>query len=114
MNSREVSIVLAKIVLGDNRQTDDAVFAYWVEGIGGLKLEDALAAVAEHRREHPGVWLDVGHVVAGARRAKDIRDRDARKQAAIAAPAPITLDRASFEAETQRWVDYYREHPDER
>lgn len=97
MTIDELKQVVAKIQIGDNRQVDRLVLEYWWELIGNLDFEDAKQAVNFHRLEHPGVWLEPGHVKAGAIRARDIRDREARKNRPAIQPARITLDRAEFE-----------------
>jgi hypothetical protein len=109
MNEREVAQVLAKIQLGDNRQADRLVLAYWVESIGDLDFTDSMEAVRLHRRERPGVWLEPGHVVAGARRARMERERAARIAAPRAiTPNVITLDRAEFERMTEAAIETAR------
>jgi len=97
MTIDELKQVVAKIQLGDSRQVDRLVLEYWWELIGNLHFGDSLQAVNFHRLEQPGVWLEPGHVKAGARRARDIREREERR--ALPAPPPnvITLDRAEFE-----------------
>lgn len=100
MTEQEVAQVLAKVVLGDNRQADRMVLAFWVESIGDLHFGDAMEAVREHRRFSPGVWLEPGHVFAGAGRARDRREREVRRQRPAILPQRVTLDRERFEQET--------------
>jgi hypothetical protein len=104
----ELKQVVAKIQLGDNRQVDRLVLEYWWELIGPVHYEDALAAVSMHRREKPGVWLEPGHVIAGAKRAREIRERIARRSQPAIESAQITLDRALFEAETRAAIEAAR------
>jgi hypothetical protein len=101
VNRQEAAQVLTKIQLLDNRQVDGATLAAWFELIGGLEFTDALEGVNLHRLEQPGRWLEPGHVVAGARRARDSREREERKRRPAIEHMPITLDRVKFEAETQ-------------
>jgi len=114
MTLDQVAAVLAKVQLGDNRQVDRTVLAFWAEAIGDQHYDDALQAVTLHRREQPGVWLEPGHIISGARRAKEAREREERMNRPAIESQPIVLDRAAHEADAAYWVQYYREHPDER
>lgn len=58
-----MAILLAKVQLGDNRDVDEIVIAYWHELIGELDLADAMAALKRFRREQPGVYLEPGHLL---------------------------------------------------
>jgi hypothetical protein len=109
MNYEEVGKVLAKIKVGDNRQIDDQglVLSEWFDSIGDLNFADAIAAVVLHRRESTDYLLPA-HVRAGARRARDSRERDERRQRPAIEHKPITLDRAKFEAETQAAIEAVR------
>jgi hypothetical protein len=102
MNYEEVGKVLAKIKVGDNRQVDDQglVLSEWFDSIGDLDFADAIAAVVLHRRESTEYLLPA-HVRAGARRARDSREREERKRRPAIKPEPFMLDRVKFEAETQ-------------
>jgi len=100
MTIDELKQVVAKIQLGDNRQVDRLVLEYWWELIGDIDFEDAKQAVNFHRLEQPGKWLEPGHVAAGSKRARDIRERDARRSQPAIESAQITLDREQFERET--------------
>ncbi len=108
MTIDELKQVVAKIQLGDNRQVDRLVLEYWWELIGNLHFEDSLAAVNFHRLEHPGVWLEPGHVKAGAARARDIRDRAARRTQPAIESTTITLDRITFDRETEAAIEAAR------
>lgn len=109
MRFDETAAVLAKIKLGDNRQVDNAglVLNEWHDAIGDLDYLDAIAAVVLHRRESTD-YLMPAHIRIGARRAKEAREREQRKQRPAIAQSPITLDRPKFEAETQAAIDAYR------
>ena len=74
MNSQQVAAVLAKIQLGDNRETDAAglVLAEWVDSIGDLNFDDAVEAVRMHRKESTEYLLPA-HVRAGVRRVRELR-----------------------------------------
>lgn len=109
MTRDEVVKVLARVQMDDNRQVDRVVVASWVDEIGDLDFQDALDAVVMHRRETTE-WLMAAHVRANVRLIVARRERAARLAQPRAIRAPeITLDRAAFEAETQRWIEFYRE-----
>lgn len=108
MTIDELKQVVAKIQLGDNRQVDRLVLEYWWELIGNLHFEDAKQAVNFHRLEQPGKWLEPGHVVAGSKRARDIRERDARRSQPAIESAQITLDREQFDRETTAAIEEAR------
>jgi len=109
MNYQEVSAVLAKIKLGDNRQIDDKglVLRDWFDSIGDLEYSDAIAAVVLHRRESTE-YLMPAHIRVGAKRARDSREREERKRRPAIEHVPITLDRPKFEAETQAVIEAHR------
>jgi len=109
MRFDETAAVLAKIKLGDNRQVDNAglVLNEWHDAIGDLEYSDAIAAVVLHRRESTE-YLMPAHIRMGAKRARESREREARKRRPAITPTPITLDRSKFEAETQAAIDAYR------
>jgi hypothetical protein len=109
MNASELAMLLVKIQLGDHRQVDPLVVAYWDELIGHLDYEDAQAAVRMHRIEKPGVYLEPGHVYAGAKRAWEARKREERRHQPHIEPQVVTLDRDAFDRETENWITYYRE-----
>jgi len=104
----ELKQVVAKIQLGDNRQVDRLVLEYWWELIGGLDFEDAKQAVNFHRLEQPGKWLEPGHVFAGSKRARDIREREARRSQPAIEASQITLNRERFERETAAAIEAAR------
>lgn len=109
MNIDELKQVVAKVQLGDNRQVDRLVLEYWFELIGHLDIRDAFEGVNAHRRTSPGVWLEPGHVIAGARRAKETRLRaEQRASRPQIEPNRITLDREQFEIETQQAIEAQR------
>ena len=109
MRFDETAAVLAKIKLGDNRQVDNAglVLNEWHDAIGDLEYTDAIAAVVLHRRESTE-YLMPAHIRMGARRARESREREERKRRPAIEHVPITLDRPTFEAETQAAIDAHR------
>jgi hypothetical protein len=108
MNTQEVAQVLVKVQQGDSRKTDRTVLVYWEEVIGHLRLDDALQGVLMHRQEQPGVWLEPGHVVRNAARAREARQRAERMARPAIEPQSITLDRAEFERITQAAIEEAR------
>ncbi len=63
MTREDMAILLAKIQLGDNRHVDGLVLDYWLDTIGDLDIQDALAALKRFRRERPGTYLEPGHLL---------------------------------------------------
>jgi hypothetical protein len=59
----EMGVLLAKVQLGDNRDVDELVLAYWHELIGDMTFEEANLALRRFRRERPGVYLEPGHLL---------------------------------------------------
>jgi len=96
VNAAQVAAVVAKIRLGDNRETSREVILEWVDSIGDLDFDDAVEAVRMHRRETT-VYLQPAHVRANVRLLRARRERDVRVSQPIVAAMPITLDRAEFD-----------------
>jgi hypothetical protein len=109
VNNQQVAAVLAKIQLGDNRETDAAglVLAEWVDSIGDLDFDDAVEAVRMHRRETT-VYLQPAHVRANVRLLRARRERDVRVSQPMVAATPITLDRAEFDRLTALAIAEHR------
>lgn len=61
MTPSEVGQVLAKVAAFDRRTVGETDILAWLEAIGDLPLEDALAAVTRHYRESDQ-WLKPSHV----------------------------------------------------
>jgi hypothetical protein len=72
MNAEQVAAVVAKIRIGDNRETSPEVILEWLDTIGHLRFEDAIAAVKLHRQESTA-YLMPAHVIANARRVSELR-----------------------------------------
>lgn len=62
MNHEDANVLLTQIALGDNRTTDDAVVDHWRRLLHDIRIEDALEAVATHRRESTE-YLQPAHIV---------------------------------------------------
>jgi hypothetical protein len=110
MIAAQVAAVLAKIQLGDNRETDAAgvVLAEWVDTIGDLDYQDAIEAVRMHRKSST-VYLQAAHIRENVRLIVSRRERAAR----VAGPRAITsnvitLDRSEFDRLTQVAIDNAR------
>ena len=115
MNIEQVSAVVAKVFLGDNRKIDAKdeqalVLREWEQTIGDLDYDAAIEAVVMHRRSSPD-WITAAHIRANVKLLQARWERDARIQsqaARRALPAPvITLDMAKLQADTQASI---REH----
>jgi len=106
VNIQETAAVLAKIKLIDNREITELVIREWHDIIGHIEYADAIVAVREHRKTSTDYLLP-GHVVQGARRARDARERDARKHRALPAGNVITMP-PDFHEMTQRAIEQHR------
>jgi hypothetical protein len=73
MNAEDVAKVLAKIRLGDNRETSREVLLEWIDNIGDLDFHDCIEAVRLHRRESTE-YLTPAHVRAGVKRIRGERN----------------------------------------
>jgi hypothetical protein len=111
MNIQEVSAVLSKIKLGDNREVTQLVIAEWNDIIGDLDYADAVEAVRMHRISSIDYLLPA-HVRQNVRLIRARRERQKRIQDQAdrrALPAPqITLDRAEFDRLTQLAIEEHR------
>lgn len=66
MNTQEVSLLLARIQVLDNRQVDELTIQAWEELLHDVTYEDAVAAVNDHFRTSPE-YLKPFHIVRQAR-----------------------------------------------
>jgi len=107
VNAAQVAAVVAKIRLGDNRETSREVILEWVDSIGDLDFDDAVEAVRMHRRETT-VYLQPAHVRANVRLLRARRERDVRVSQPMVAATPITLDRAEFDRLTALAIAEHR------
>jgi hypothetical protein len=76
MNQAEVKTLLTLVSTLDQRKISDDVIFSWSNMLGDVKPQHAREAVEEHFREKPDTYLNVGHVVKGAKR---FAERDAEK-----------------------------------
>lgn len=72
MTLTEMAVLVAKVQLGDNREVDELVIAYWHELIGDMDFEQAMKTLRRFRRERPGVYLEPGHLLELAGIVDDI------------------------------------------
>lgn len=107
MEEREAFQLLTLASARDNRTVSQSVAAVWASDLEDVVLEDAVAALTLHYRERPDVWLQPGHVIAGARRVREVARREANKVRAIE-PNVVTLDRAEFDRMTQESIEAHR------
>jgi hypothetical protein len=107
MSELNVSELLALISVIDNRQVTPATVRTWHPLIGHLPFSVAREAMEMHFAESTAYLLPA-HILAGARRVHDRRDRMARRAQGAIERKQITLDRAKFEAETQAALEATR------
>lgn len=62
MNRNEVLDVLKVVAAATRRTIGEPDVAIWLEILAGDRRDDALRAVKDHLSQHPGVWLEPGHV----------------------------------------------------
>jgi hypothetical protein len=101
VNAAQVAAVVAKIRLGDNRETSREVILEWVDSIGGLDFDDAVEAVRMHRKESTD-YLTPAHVHSNVKRVRAARtpsndttpDRFKQLEAGVipSAPKPANWD----------------------
>jgi hypothetical protein len=73
MNAEQVAAVVAKIRIGDNRETSPEVILEWLDTIGDLNFDDAIEAVRMHRRESTE-YLAAAHLRANVKRLQAARN----------------------------------------
>lgn len=131
MNRNEIIDLLTVIAAGDRRTVGNADVEFWSGIVADVPKELALEAVRRHFRERPGVWIEPGHIVQGAREIhreqlqhESDEMRNAR-QAALdarlaelevdAPPAVFARDLPDNPAKGPRWVrcPYCHAHPGE-
>ena len=73
MNELEAFKLLTLASARDNRTVSQSVAAVWAGDLDRVTFADGVDALTLHYREKPDVWLQPGHVVAGAYRVRDAR-----------------------------------------
>lgn len=106
MTHTEVAKVLAFAATFDNRKVDDFTIESWRLVIGHLRYDDAMQAIALHRRES-SAYLEPAHVIACARRVATARHeaniraiREGSEAERQRAPKP-----ANFDSMVKAWRD---------
>ena len=107
MNLVETGQLLTVAAAFDNRHVTTDTAIAWHEVLTDIDLEDALVAVREHHK-HSTEYLMPGHIVAGARRNRERREREMRKSMRALEKAPITFDRESFDREVLEQIEFWR------
>ena len=108
MREADVARLLTIAAAVDNRNLvgaqGRAAVAAWGMVIGDLSYEECVWAIAEHRREAPGVYLEPGHVreLVLARRA-EVSDALQGERAAL--EAFVRYTGASLQEAAERWSD---------
>lgn len=76
MNATEISALLAKAQLDDNRDISHQVVVRWVEILGPIRatLDEAFEALNMHRRESVE-YLQPAHIITNLRRVREDRMR---------------------------------------
>ena len=108
MTPSEVSELLTLASTVDNRTVaPETVTAVWYPALRLLENDDAIEGMRMHFRESDK-YLVPAHVVTNARRARDIREREARRSQPAIESAQITLDREQFDRETAAAIEAAR------
>ena len=96
MNTDELGMLLSMVTIGDRRTTGKYDIGYWalMAQEGRWTLPTAMRALAIYRSDHPGEWIDPGHITSII--------RDARRQAAATFVVPKEPDDIKA-ADLPRW-----------
>jgi len=76
----QVTALLTLVSTLDQRIVSDSLVESWAGFLADVRPQHAREAVEEHFREKPDTYLNVGHVVKGAKR---FAERDAEKVLAL-------------------------------
>ncbi len=105
MNRNDIIDLLTVIAAGDRRTIGTADIDFWHTIVADVPKDLALEAVKRHFRERPGVWLEPGHIVQGARTIHNERlqresdeMREARQAALDARLAEVIVEVADTTA----------------
>lgn len=111
MNRDDIIDLLTAIAAGDRRTVGNADVEFWQAIVSDVPKDLALEAVRNHFRERPGVWLEPGHIVQGARDIQ--RERLQRETDEMRTARQAALDARIAELEvTTDPVVYLRDLPD--
>jgi hypothetical protein len=108
MNEQEAFKLLTLASARDNRTVSESVAKVWALDLEWVSFSDGVEALTLHYRETENKWLEPGHVVAGARRAKDARERELRRQRPAIVSVPSTHDAAQHRKEFEESLAEHR------
>ena len=83
MDLQETEQLLIRASAVDSRQIEDEIVAAWQEILADVSYDKAVRGLIAHRRNHPGVYLEPGHVLQGMR-----EERRQREETTGLHPAP--------------------------
>lgn len=90
----------------DNRKVSQSTAKVWADDLSDVSLVDAAAALREHYRERPDVYLLPGHILSGARKIWKQRREQQRIQRQLtertAEPPPLSMTLAEAYEKVQR------------
>lgn len=98
MNYEETGLLLGKIAAVDNRKVDAVTIAAWQELLAPVSYRNALEALKSHRTTRPGVWIEPGHIIAGAKAIRDANLRRLTPEPPAGEPLSIDMYRAWLKA----------------
>lgn len=107
MNEPEAFQLLTLASARDGRTVTQSVAKVWAVDLAWVNLPDAVDALTLHYRESDK-WVMPAHIIGGARRVREARERELRKRAALPAGNVITMP-ANFAEMTQAAIEKYRE-----
>lgn len=101
MRPEEANYVLSVCAAYDSRPPSQATATAWAYDLAEVTLDEAVAAVREHYREHPDTWIKPGHVLAlvKTRRRLGLANVSRVEEAAL---AQIDPDDPDYTAKAQR------------
>ena len=76
MNEQEAYKLLTLASARDNRSVSQFIAAVWATDLRQVSFADAVDALTLFYQEQPNVWLKPGHVIADARRVREMRAVD--------------------------------------
>lgn len=62
MRKGDMARLLGAVAAVDQRIVTDAMVAGWMHAIGDLGFDECFRALGVFRREHPGTYLEPGHI----------------------------------------------------
>jgi hypothetical protein len=103
MNKVEVAKLMTRASAMDNRIVTEEKVEAWFEVLHSVPYEFAVQAVNNHFKESTDYLLPA-HIVAGARHARDRRERDQRLRAALDPGSQRNLQLEASEADRQNAI----------